>query len=82
MHSICGFYRSYSRIPLRELWECQGGIHTGIADYYSADYCLHEYGEDEDGVIIEEFLVYASQIDSIEEIEVHGTAELRTERLV
>ena len=58
-----------------------GGIHTGIADYYSADYCLHEYGEDEDGVIIEEFLVYASQIDSIEEIGVHGTVELRTGRM-
>ena len=59
-----------------------GGIHTGVADYYDAGYCLHEYGKNEDAVIIEGFLVYESQIASIEETEVHGTAELRTERLI
>ena len=59
-----------------------GGTHTGVADYYDSGYCLHEYGENEDAVIIEGFLVYESQIASIEEIEVHGCAELRTERLI
>ena len=59
-----------------------GGIHTGVADYYDSGYCLHEYGENEDAVIIEGFLVYESQIASIEEIEAHGCAELRTERLI
>ena len=59
-----------------------GNIHTGVADYYGSEYCLHEYGEDEEGIIIEGFLIYKSQINSIEEIEVHGTAELRTERLI
>ena len=59
-----------------------GGIHVGVADYYDAGYCLHEYGKNEDAVNIEGFLVYESQITSIEEIEVHGSAELRTERLV
>ena len=59
-----------------------GGIHTGVADYYDSGYCLHEYGENEDGVIIEGFIVYESQIASIEEIEVHGCVELRTERLI
>lgn len=59
-----------------------GGIHLGIADYYDSGYCLHEYGENEDAVIIEGFLVYESQIASIEETEVHGCAELRTERLI
>ncbi len=59
-----------------------GGIHTGVADYYDACYCQHEFGEDEDAVIIEGFLVYESQIASIEEIEVHGCVELRTERLI
>ncbi len=58
-----------------------GRTHTGIADYYSASFCMHEYGEDEEGVIIDGFLIYASQVASIEEIEVHGTAELRTARL-
>ena len=59
-----------------------GDIHTGVADYYDSGYCLHEYGQNEDAVIIEGFLVYESQIASIEEIEVHGCVELRTERLI
>ena len=59
-----------------------GETHTGVADYYDSGYCLHEYGEDEEGIIIEGVLIYKSQIASIEEIEVHGTAELRTERLI
>lgn len=59
-----------------------GGTHTGVADYYDSGYCLHEYGEDEEGIIIEGFLIYKSQIASIEEVEVHGTAELRTGRLI
>ena len=59
-----------------------GGTHIGVADYFDACYCQHEYGEDEDAVIIEEFLIFESQIASIEEIEVHGCVELRTERLI
>ena len=59
-----------------------GGTHTGVADYYDACYCQHEFGEDEDAVIIDGFLIYESQIASIEEMEVHGCAELRTERLI
>jgi len=59
-----------------------GGTHTGVADYYDADYCHTEFGEDEDAVIIEGFLLFESQIASIEEIEVHGCVELRTERLI
>ena len=59
-----------------------GATHTGVADYYSADYCRDEYGNDEEGLIIKAFLIYRSQIASIEEIEVHGTAELRTEYLI
>ena len=59
-----------------------GTTHTGVADYYNVDYCLHEYGENEDGIKVEDVLIYRSQIASIEEVEVHGTAELRTGRLV
>ncbi len=59
-----------------------GGTHIGVADYYDACYCQHEFGEDEDAVIIEGFLIYESQIASIEGIEVHGCVELRTERLI
>ncbi len=57
-----------------------GDTLTGVADYFPSEYCLHEYGEDEDCVIIGDVLIYRSSIASIEEIEVHGTAELRTER--
>ena len=64
------------------LTDIYGQSFTGVADYCSSDYCFHEYGEEEDAVKIGEYLVYETQIASIEEIEVHGTAELRTERLV
>ena len=46
---------------------------TGMAEY--------EYGGEEDGIFIEDCLIYNSQIVSIEEIEVHGTVELWTEQL-
>ena len=59
-----------------------GETFTGIAGLDSAEYCYHEYGVEEDAVKIEDYLIYASQIDTIEEIEVHGTAELWTEFLI
>ncbi len=58
-----------------------GGIHKGVADYDDAEYCRDEYGTEEEALRINGFLLYRSQIASIELIEVHGTAELRTERL-
>ncbi|MBO4368041.1 MAG: GNAT family N-acetyltransferase [Clostridia bacterium] len=66
-------------VRLRDIY---GGTHTGIADHYDAGYCFHEFGEEEEAVIIEGFLIYASQIASIEEIEPHGCVELRTEQLI
>ena len=59
-----------------------GGTFTGLASYGNYEFLMHEYGGDEDGIFIEDFLIYHSQIDSIEEIEVHGTAELCTDRMV
>lgn len=58
-----------------------GETFTGLAEYGNASFLECEYGGDEDGLFIEDCLIYNSQIDSIEEIEVHGTAELRTENL-
>ena len=58
-----------------------GESFTGVADHLSSEFCLHEYGEEEDGISIDDYLIFASQIAEIEEIEVHGTTELRTERL-
>ena len=59
-----------------------GDIHTGLASYGNYDFLMCEYGGEEDGIFSEDVLIYNSQIESIEEIEVHGTAELWTERLI
>ncbi len=59
-----------------------GNTIEGMARYDNYDFLMHEYGGSEDGIFIEDFLFYNSQIASIEEIEVHGTVELWTERLI
>ena len=64
------------------LTDIYGNTFTGLASYGNYDFLMCEYGGDEDGIFLEDYLVYNSQIDSIEEIEVHGTAELWTERLI
>jgi len=66
-------------IRLTDKW---GEIFTGMAEYGNSDFLECEYGGEEDGVFIGDCLVYNSQIESIEEIEVHGTAELWTARMV
>ena len=58
-----------------------GNIFTGLASYGNYEFLMHEYGGNEDGIFIEDVLIFNSQIASIEEIEVHGTAELCTERM-
>ena len=55
-----------------------GETFTGLARYGNYDFLMCEYGGEEDGIFIEDYLIYHSQIASIEEIEVHGTVELRT----
>lgn len=59
-----------------------GDIITGLARYGGCEFLECEWGGDEDGLFIEDFLIYNSQIASIEEIKPHGTAELWTERLI
>ena len=59
-----------------------GETFTGLAEYGNASFLECEFGGEEDGIFIEDFLIYHSQIESIEEIEVHGTVELWTENLV
>jgi len=59
-----------------------GDTLTGLARYENYDYLMSEYGGEEDGLFIEDFLIYNSQIAAIEEIEVHGTVEMWTERLI
>ena len=65
-------------VRIRDIY---GSVFTGIAGYGNYEFLMHEYGGDEDGIFIEDCLVYNSQIASIEEITVHGTAELWTERM-
>ena len=59
-----------------------GDAVTGLARYEDRDYLTSEWGGKEDGLFVEDFLIYNSQIESIEEITAHGTAELWTERLI
>ena len=59
-----------------------GESFTGTASYGSREFLEEEYGGNEDGIFIEDVLIYESQIDSIEITEMHGTAELLTDRLV
>lgn len=62
--------------------DVHGHDFTGRARYGNADFLACEWGVDEDGVFIGDALICNSQIDSIEEIAPHGTAELWTEHLV
>ena len=58
-----------------------GDTVTGLASYGFRDFLECEWGGHEDGLFIEDCLIYHSQIASIEEIEVHGTVELWTEQM-
>ena len=66
-------------VRIRDIY---GETHEGLARYENEDFLMCEYGGEEDGLMIEDFLIYRSQIESMEEIAVHGTAEIWTERLV
>ena len=59
-----------------------GESFSGLADYEGRDFLECEYGGKEDGIFLGGVLIYNSQIESIEEIEVHGTAELWTDNLI
>ena len=58
-----------------------GESFAGMVEYGNHSFLECEYGGEEDGIFIEDCLIYNSQIVSIEEIEVHGTVALRTERM-
>ena len=73
---LAGWDGKYVRIK-----NIYGDTFSGLAEYGNADFLECEYGGTEDGIFIEGCLIYHSQIETIEEIEVHGTAELWTERL-
>ena len=62
--------------------DTDGNSFTGRARYGSSEFLECEWGLDEDGVFIEDVVICNSQIESIEEIVPHGTAELWTEHLI
>ena len=66
-------------VRITDKWE---ETYTGMAEYGNQDFLECEYGGEEDGIFIEDVLIYHSQIVSIEEIEVHGTVELWTGRMI
>ena len=76
MMNLSEYDQKYVRIK-----DIYGETITGLAQYGNEEFLNCEWGGDEDGLFIEDFLIYNSQIESIEEIVVHGTAELWTERL-
>lgn len=59
-----------------------GNSFSGRAKYENADFLECEWGLDEDGIFIEDVVICNSQIESVEEIIPHGSAELWTEHLI
>ena len=59
-----------------------GDTITGLARYGGREFLECEWGGEEDGLFVGDCLIYRSQIASIAETEVHGTAELWTEQMV
>ena len=62
--------------------DTDGNIFSGRAKYGNFEFLECEWGLDEDGIFIEDVVVCNSQIESIEEIVPHGSAELWTEHLI
>lgn len=51
--------------------DTSGDAYDGICSYNSDEYDYHEFGRDEDGLQIEFFLFYRSDISSVESLEDH-----------
>ena len=49
-------------IHIRDKW---GHNFTGVADTYPGEYCLHEYGREEGGIMINGLLLYEGGIEQI-----------------
>ena len=51
---------------LIRLTDDQGNTFTGIADTLPAEYCMHEYGHEEEAIQLGEYIIYKSQITKVE----------------
>ena len=73
---LSGFDKKY--VCIKDIY---GETFIGLAYYANEEFLECEYGGHEDGFFIGDVLIYRSQIESIEEICVHGTAELCVGRM-
>ena len=51
---------------LIRLTDDQGNTFTGIADTLPAEFCMHEYGREEEAIQLGEYIIYRSQITKVE----------------
>ena len=59
---------------LIRLTDNQGNTFTGVADTFPAEYGLHEYGREEEGIQLDEYVIYRSQIAKVEFIPTYDEA--------
>jgi len=59
-----------------------GDTFEGIGYFYSREYNEHEYGVDEDSIVMSHIMTYESQIKNIEEIDGFSTDYGRLEEIV
>ena len=50
---------------LIRLIDDQGNVFTGVADTFPADYGMHEYGTEEEGIQLGEYTIFRSQIKEV-----------------
>jgi len=58
---------SYDHKLIR-LTDTDGRVFTGVAEWLSVGYCLHEFGREEEGLQIGEYVFFASYIAKMEEM--------------
>ena len=51
---------------LIRLTDDQGNTFTGVADTFPAEYGMHEYGREEEGIQLGEYTIFRSQIRKVE----------------
>ena len=51
---------------LIRLTDDQGNTFSGVADTFPAEYGLHEYGREEEGIRLGEYIIFKSQISKVE----------------
>ena len=59
---------------LIRLTDNQGNTFTGVAGTFPAEYGLHEYGREEEGIQLGEYVIYRSQIAKVEFIPTYDEA--------